>query len=151
MENIESLQAQLSLAGKIAVSHKNNMLTDRIFLQISGRKQISAQQVINGTTVHLWVFFTLILDFVFFFLGISLKWKTNSGATWNLLALTVIFIAWAVTAVVETLSSKGKSKKLKVSQNKNDQMFLWMLQNYSLFISAYNQLSFHQPFFLEGN
>ena len=91
-------------------------------------------------------FFTLILIF-FYFLGISLKWKTNSGATWNLLALTVIFIAWAVTAVVETLSSKGKSKKLKVSQNKNDQMFVWMLQNYSLFIAAYNQLSFHQPFF----
>ena len=39
--------------------------------------------------------------------GISLKWKTNSGATWNLLALTVTFIAWAVTATVETLSSKG--------------------------------------------
>ena len=52
MENIESLQAQLSLAGEIAVSHKNNILTDRIFLQISGRKQISAQQVINGTTVN---------------------------------------------------------------------------------------------------
>ena len=52
MENIESLQAQLSLAGEIAVSHKNNILTDRIFLQISGRKQISAQQVINGTTVY---------------------------------------------------------------------------------------------------
>ena len=54
MENIESLQAQLSLAGEIAVSHKNNILTDRIFLQISGRKQISAQPVINGTTVHGW-------------------------------------------------------------------------------------------------
>ena len=52
MENIESLQAQLSLAGEIAVRHKNNILTDRIFLQISGRKQISAQQVINGTTVQ---------------------------------------------------------------------------------------------------
>ena len=57
MENIESLQAQLSLAGEIAVSHKNDILTDRIFLQISGRKQISAQQasaqqVINGTTVQ---------------------------------------------------------------------------------------------------
>ena len=51
MENIESLQAQLSLAGEIAVSHKNNILTDRIFLQISGRKQISAQPVIIGTTV----------------------------------------------------------------------------------------------------
>ena len=51
MENIESLQAQLSLAGEIAVSHKNNILNDRIFLQISGRKQISAQPVINGTTV----------------------------------------------------------------------------------------------------
>ena len=52
MENIEFLQAQLSLAGEIAVSHKNNILTDRIFLQISGRKQISAQPVINGTTVY---------------------------------------------------------------------------------------------------
>ena len=52
MENIEFLQAQLSLAGEIAVSHKNNILTDRIFLQISGRKQISAQPVINGTTVQ---------------------------------------------------------------------------------------------------
>ena len=51
MENIEFLQAQLSLAGEIAVSHKNINLTDRIFLQISGRKQISAQPVINGTTV----------------------------------------------------------------------------------------------------
>lgn len=39
--------------------------------------------------------------------GISLKWKTNSGATWNLLALTVTFIAWAVTAVVETLSTNA--------------------------------------------
>ena len=58
MENIESLQAQLSLAGEIAVSHKNNILTDRIFLQISGRKQISAQQVINGTTVPSWSYWT---------------------------------------------------------------------------------------------
>ena len=41
------------IAREIAVSHKNNILTDRIFLQISGRKQISAQPVINGTTV-LW-------------------------------------------------------------------------------------------------
>ena len=53
MENIEFLQGQLSLAGEIAVSHKNNILTVRIFLKISGRKQISAQPVINGTTV-LW-------------------------------------------------------------------------------------------------
>ncbi len=37
--------------------------------------------------------------------GISLKWKTNSGATWNLLALTVTFVAWAVTAAVEALSN----------------------------------------------
>ena len=51
MENIEFLHAQLSLAREIAVSHKNNILNDRIFLQISGRKQISAQPVINGTTV----------------------------------------------------------------------------------------------------
>ena len=51
MENIEFSHVQLSLAGEIAVSHKNNILTDRIFLQISDRKQISAQQVINGTTV----------------------------------------------------------------------------------------------------
>ena len=59
MENIESLQAQLSLAGEIAVSHKNNILTDRIFLQISGRKQISAQPAQwtqNGyqKDIHLW-------------------------------------------------------------------------------------------------
>ena len=53
MENIESSHGQLSLAGEISVSQKNNILTDRIILQISGRKQISAQTVINGTTVHL--------------------------------------------------------------------------------------------------
>ena len=52
MENIEFFHYQLSLAREIAVSHKNNILTDRIFLQISGRKQISAQPVINGTTVQ---------------------------------------------------------------------------------------------------
>ena len=52
MENIEFFQDELSLAGEIAVSHKNNILTDRISLQISGRKQISAQPVVNGTTVH---------------------------------------------------------------------------------------------------
>ena len=52
MENIEFFHYQLSLAREIAVSHKNYILTDRIFLQISGRKQISAQPVINGTTVH---------------------------------------------------------------------------------------------------
>ena len=51
MENIEFLQTQLSLAGEIAVNHKNNILTDKIFLQISGRKQFSAQPVINETTV----------------------------------------------------------------------------------------------------
>ena len=51
MENIEFSHVQLSLAGKISVSQKNNILTDRIILQISGRKQISAQTVINGTTV----------------------------------------------------------------------------------------------------
>ena len=52
MENIEFLHAQLSLAREIVVSHKNNILNDRIFLQNSGRKQISAQPVINGTTVE---------------------------------------------------------------------------------------------------
>ena len=52
MENIESSHVQLSLAGEISVSQKNNILTDRIILQISGRKQISAQTVINGTTVE---------------------------------------------------------------------------------------------------
>ena len=52
MENIEFFQDELSLAGEIAVSHKNNILTDRISLQISGRKQISAQPVVNGTTVQ---------------------------------------------------------------------------------------------------
>ena len=51
MENIEFSPIQLSLAGEISVSQKNNILTDRIILQISGRKQISAQTVINGTTV----------------------------------------------------------------------------------------------------
>ena len=51
MENIEFFHYQLSLAREIAVSHKNYILTDRIFLQISGRKQIRAQPVINGTTV----------------------------------------------------------------------------------------------------
>ena len=38
--------------------------------------------------------------------GVSLKWKTNSGATWNLLALTVTFVAWAVTGAVQTLAGK---------------------------------------------
>ena len=52
MENIESSHGQLSLAREISVSQKNNILTDRIFLQISGRKQISAQPVVNGTTVQ---------------------------------------------------------------------------------------------------
>ena len=51
MESIEFFHYQLSLAREIAVSHKNYILTDRIFLQISGRKQISAQPVIKGTTV----------------------------------------------------------------------------------------------------
>ena len=51
MENIEFSHVQLSLAGEISVNQKNNILTDRIILQISGRKQISAQTVINGTTV----------------------------------------------------------------------------------------------------
>ena len=51
MENIEFLPIQLSFAGEISVSQKNNILTDRIILQISGRKQISAQTVVNGTTV----------------------------------------------------------------------------------------------------
>ena len=52
MESIEFFHYQLSLAREIAVSHKNYILTDRIFQQNSGRKQISAQSVINGTTVH---------------------------------------------------------------------------------------------------
>ena len=52
MENIEFSHVQLSLAREIPVSQKNKILTDRIILQISGRKQISAQTVINGTTVH---------------------------------------------------------------------------------------------------
>jgi hypothetical protein len=51
MENIEFSHVQLSLAREISASQKNNILTDRIFLQISGKKQISAQTVINGTTV----------------------------------------------------------------------------------------------------
>ena len=53
MENIEFSHVQLSLAREIPVSQKNKILTDRIILQISGRNQISAQTVINGTTVHL--------------------------------------------------------------------------------------------------
>ena len=52
MEDIEFSHVHLSLARKISVSQKNNIFTDRKFLQISGRKQISAQPVINGTTVH---------------------------------------------------------------------------------------------------
>ena len=52
MENIEISHVHLSIAREISVSQKNNILTDRIFLQISGRKQISAQPVINGTTVQ---------------------------------------------------------------------------------------------------
>ena len=52
MENIEFSHVQLSLAREISVIQKNNILTDRIILQISGRKQISAQTVINGTTVQ---------------------------------------------------------------------------------------------------
>ena len=56
MENIEFSPIQLSLAGEISVSQKNNILTDRIILQISGRKQISAQTVIDGTTVIWWYF-----------------------------------------------------------------------------------------------
>jgi methyl coenzyme M reductase subunit D len=55
MENIEFSHAQLSLAREIAVSHKNNILTDKIFLQIYGIKQISAQPVINGPTVPTYV------------------------------------------------------------------------------------------------
>ena len=51
MGNIEFSHAQLSLAREISVTQKSNILTDRLFLKISGRKQISAQQVINGTTV----------------------------------------------------------------------------------------------------
>ena len=54
MENIEFLHVQLSLAREISISQKYNLLTDRIILQISGRKQISAQTVINGTTVAGW-------------------------------------------------------------------------------------------------
>ena len=56
MENIEFSHVQLSLAREISVSQKNNILADKIILQISGRKQISAQTVVNGTTVHKRVF-----------------------------------------------------------------------------------------------
>ena len=50
--------------------------------------------------------------------GISLKWKTNSGATWNLLALTVTFIAWAVAA---SLNSFGNfpAQQCALSLSKN--------------------------------
>ena len=63
MENIEFFHYQLSLARGIAVSHKNYILTDRIFLQISGRKQISAQPVVNGTTVSSEWYYNFILWF----------------------------------------------------------------------------------------
>ena len=60
MENIEFSHVELSLAREISVTQKNNILTDRIILQISGRKEISAQTVINGTTVQrrptFWIF-----------------------------------------------------------------------------------------------
>ena len=75
MENIEFLHAQLSLAREIAVSHKYNILNDRIFLQISGRKQISAQPVINGTTVQSAV---IILEFSFSKFLEFLKWTSNN-------------------------------------------------------------------------
>ena len=52
MENIEFSRVLLSLAREISVSQKNNILTDKIFLQISGRRQISAQPVVNGTNVQ---------------------------------------------------------------------------------------------------
>ena len=67
MENIEFSPIQLSLAGEISVSQKNNILTDRIILQISGRKQISAQTVINGTTVWWCLINYKILKIVIFF------------------------------------------------------------------------------------
>ena len=51
MENIEFSHVQMSLAREISISQKNNILTDRIYLQISGKKLISAQTVINETTV----------------------------------------------------------------------------------------------------
>lgn len=43
--------------------------------------------------------------------GVSLKWKTNSGATWNLLALTVTFVTWAVTAAVESLGKISQGRE----------------------------------------
>ena len=52
MEIIEFSHVQLSLAKGISVSQKNNILTNRIILQISGKKQISALTVKNGTTVY---------------------------------------------------------------------------------------------------
>ena len=51
MENIEFSHVHLSLAREISVSQKSNILTNRIIPQISGRKHISAQTVIKGTTV----------------------------------------------------------------------------------------------------
>ena len=75
MENIEFSHVQLSLAREISVSQKHNILTDRIFLQISGRKQISAQPVINGTTVQSAV---IILEFSFSKFLEFLKWTSNN-------------------------------------------------------------------------
>ena len=73
MENIEFSPIQLSLAGEISVSQKNNILTDRIILQISGRKQIIAQTVINGTTVHCDVLILITLFNWFIIFDITLK------------------------------------------------------------------------------
>ena len=61
MENIEFSHVELSLAREISVTQKNNILTDRIILQISGRKQISAQTVINGTTVKWYLDYVLVI------------------------------------------------------------------------------------------
>ena len=63
MGNIEFSHAQLSLAREIFVTQKSNILTDRLFLKISGRKQISAQPVVNGTTVSSEWYYNFILWF----------------------------------------------------------------------------------------
>ena len=60
----------------------------------------------NLANFHQYFFYTLSYPvFLGFFIcvlsGLSLKWKTNSGATWNLLALTGTVGTWVGIAVVD--------------------------------------------------
>ena len=87
MEIIEFSHVQLSLARGISVSQKNNTLTNRIILQISGKKQISALTVKNGTTVVCPFHSTFSANFKFCvqdyqFCAGSAKQGTNRGLDW---------------------------------------------------------------------